>query len=77
MIGEKIYDYLEQEKFFTEEQRGCRLGSRGTKVQLLIDKTVLKDCKKKHTILYMTWIENNKVYYFVPHSWGHLELQIT
>ena len=37
---EEIYDYLEQEKLLPEEQKGCRQGSRGTKDQLLIDKTV-------------------------------------
>ena len=43
--------YLEQEKLLPEEQKGCTQGSCGTKDQLLIDKTVLKDCKKKHTNL--------------------------
>ena len=41
-----MHDYLEQEKLLPEEQKGCRQGSRGTKDQLLIGKTVLKDCKK-------------------------------
>ena len=39
------------------EQKGCRKGSRGTKDQLLIDKTVLRDCMKKHTNLAMAWID--------------------
>ena len=37
--------------------------------QLLIDKTVLKDCKKRHTNLSMAWIDYQKEYGFVPHSW--------
>ena len=53
----------------SEEQKGCRRGSRGTKYQLLIDKTELKDCKKRHTNLSMTWIDYKKAYDFVPHSW--------
>ena len=36
-----------------EEQKGCRRGIHGTKDHLLIDKIVLKDCKKKHTNLSM------------------------
>ena len=52
-----------------EEQKGCKRGSRGTKHQLLIDKTVLKDCKKRHTNLSMAWIDYKKAYDFVPHSW--------
>ena len=52
VIPEEMYDYLEQEKLLPKEQKGCRRGSHGTKDQLLIDKTVLKDCKKKHTNLW-------------------------
>ena len=52
-----------------EEQKGCRRGSRGTKNQLYIDKTVLKDCKKRHINLFKAWINYKKAYYFAPHSW--------
>ena len=61
--------YLEQEKLLPEEQKGCRQGSRGAKDQLLIDKTVLKDCKKRRINLSMVWKDYKKVYDFVPHSW--------
>ena len=49
VIAEDMYDYLEQEKLLPEEQKRCRRRGRGTKDQLLFDKTVLKDCKKRHT----------------------------
>ena len=52
-----------------QEQKGCRRGSRGTKDQLLIDKAVSKDYKKRHTNLSMAWIDYKKAYDFVPHSW--------
>ena len=44
-----MYSYLERENVLPSEQKGCRKGSRGTKDQLLIDKTVLRDCKRRHT----------------------------
>ena len=69
VIAEDMYDYLEQEKLLPEEQKGCRRGSRGTKDQQLIDKAVLKDCKKSHTNLSMAWIDYKKAYDFVRHSW--------
>ena len=69
MIAEETYNYLEREKLLPEEQKGCKRGSHGTKDQLLIDKTVLKDCKKRHTNLSMDWIDYKKAYNFVPHSW--------
>ena len=69
MIAEEMYTYLERENILPEEQKGCRRGSRGTKDQLLIDKTVLRDCRKRHTNLAMAWIDYKKSYDFVPHSW--------
>ena len=69
VIAEEMYNYLEREKFFPEEQKGLKRGSRGTKDQLLIDKTVLKDCKKRHTNLSMAWIDYRKAYDLVPHNW--------
>ena len=52
-----------------DEQKGCRRGSRGTKDQLLIDKAVLRDCKRRSTNLAMAWIDFRKAYDMVPHSW--------
>ena len=63
VIAEQINNYLKQEKLLQ------RQGSRGTKDQLLIDKTMLKDCKKRHTNLSFTWIDCKKIYDFIPYSW--------
>ena len=38
------------------------------KDQLLIDKTVLRDCKRRHTNLAMAWIDYKKPA-MVLHSW--------
>ena len=35
----------------------------------MIDKTVLKDCKRRMANLALAWIDNTKAYYMVPHSW--------
>ena len=69
VIAEEMYNYFEREKIFPEEQKRCKRESRGTKDQLLIDKTVLKDCKKRHTNLSMAWIDYRKSYDLVSHSW--------
>ena len=39
------------------------------KDQLLIDKTVLSDCKRRHTNLAMAWIDYKKTYDMLPQSW--------
>ena len=69
MIAEETYNYLDHRKLLPDEQKGCRRGSRGTKDHLLIDKTVLKDCRERHTNLSMVWIDYKKAYDLVPHSW--------
>ena len=51
------------------EQTGCKRKSRGTKDQLLIDKMVLADCKRKHKNLAVAWVDYKKGYDMVPHSW--------
>ena len=43
--------------------------SSGKKDQLLIDKAILKDCRKRRTNLAMVWIDYRRAYDFVPHSW--------
>ena len=66
--AESIYHFLDVNDKLPVEQKGCREESRGTKDQLLIDKTILRDCRKRHTNLGMAWIGNKKAYDMVPHS---------
>ena len=69
IIAEQIYCYLEESDILPYEQKGCRKKSKGTKDQLLIDKTILSDCKKRHKNLAMAWVDYKKAYDMVPHSW--------
>ena len=59
---------LKEKKFFKKNKKGCKRGSRGTKDQLLIDKTFLKDCRKRHTNLSIAWIDYRNAYDLVPRS---------
>ena len=54
----------------------CKKKSRGTKNQSSIDKTILRDFRKRHTNLGIAWIDYEKDYDMVPHFWilGSLEL---
>ena len=52
-----------------EEQKGCRKGSRGTNDLLYIDRVVIKEVKSRNKNLAMAWIDYNKAYDMVPHSW--------
>ena len=53
----------------TEEQKGCRKGSRGTNDLLYIDRAVIKEVKSRNKNLAMAWIDYKKVYDMVPQSW--------
>jgi len=48
-----IYRHLESNDLLAVEQKGCYRGSRGTKDQLLIDKLVLTEARKRHKNLYL------------------------
>ena len=69
IISETMYKFLDENEILTVEQKGCRRRSRGTKDQLLIDKSILADCKRKHKNLAMAWVDYKKAYDMVPHSW--------
>ena len=69
IFAEGLYQHLTENSLFPAEQKGCRKGSRGTKDQLLIDKAVLKNCKRRSTNLAVAWIDYRKAYDMVPHSW--------
>ena len=53
MIIDKLYEHLENQKLLPEEQKDCRRRSRSTKDQLLIDKVVIKNRKRRKTNLIM------------------------
>ena len=50
---DKLYEHITNQDLLAEEQKWCRRGSRGTKGQLLVDKAVIKNCKRSKTNLKM------------------------
>ena len=60
VIADSKYKMLEESDILPTEQKGCRKKSRGTKDQLLIDKMILTDCKKRQKILAMAWVDYKK-----------------
>ena len=69
VMVEKVYVHLSEKNVPPDEQKGCRKDLRGTKEQLLIDKQILKHCKKHKRNLAMEWIDYKKAYTMVPHRW--------
>ena len=69
IIADKLYVHIEAQGVIGEEQLGCRRQRRGTKEHLMLDKTVMRDSKKRSTNLAMGWIDYQKAYDLLPHSW--------
>lgn len=69
IIARRISLHLEEHNLLPEEQKGCHPGSKGCKDQLLISKAILEDCSKRKKNLNMAWIDYQKAFDRVPHSW--------
>ena len=69
IISERLYNYLEETNTIPHQQKGCRRKCRGTKDQLLIDKMVMMNSKRRKTNLSVAWIDYKKAFDMIPHSW--------
>ena len=52
-----------------KEQRRCCRGSKGCKEQLLISKVILQECTSRKKNVCVAWIDYQKAFDSVPHSW--------
>ena len=69
VLADQMYRHLEYNQLLPNEQKGCRKNARGTKDQLLIDRAIIRNCKRRKTGIGMAWIDYKKAYDMVPHSW--------
>ena len=69
IMGDKLYKHLEEENLLPDEQKGYRRHSRGTKDQLLIDKLVIRNCKRRKTgLVTFGWITKRRTIWFRTHG---------
>lgn len=61
VLVEEVYVRLSKKNKLPYEQKRCRKDSRGMKVQLLIDKAILKHCKKRQRNPAALWIDFKKL----------------
>ena len=59
-IREEIYYSLTSHLLFSEEQKGCRKGSRSTGELHYIDQHILNESKTRRKTLATAWIDNKK-----------------
>ena len=67
IIAAKISGHMDQ--FMSTAQKGIGRDTRGAKHQLLVDRTVAQDCRLRHTNLCTAWIDYQKAYDSMPHTW--------
>ena len=69
ILAEELHEHLKKTTSLPWEKKRCRKRSPGTKDQLLIDKMIVKNCKRRLTSLSVARIDYRKSYAMVPHSW--------
>ena len=69
ILAEELYRHHEKTKLLPWEQKGCRKGIQGTEDQLIIDKMLVEDCKRRLTSLAVAWMDYRKAYDMV---WFHI-----
>ena len=68
VLTNKTYSHLEQNNLFPLEQKRCRRGSYGGKDQLMINKMILKNYKKRKRNLSCAWMDYKKAFNSFPHE---------
>ena len=76
IMAESMLNHLENNGLIPNEQKGNRRKSRGTKDQLLIDKMILRNAKRRKTYLRIAWIDYKKAFDSLPYSWIAKSLQM-
>jgi hypothetical protein len=56
-------------EFASAELKGCQPESIGCKDQLMISKAIYEDCRRRNKNLSTAWIDYQKAFNSVPHSW--------
>jgi hypothetical protein len=61
--------YIYDINLMPKEEKGCCRGSKGCKDHLLTSKVILQGCESRKKKLRMAWIDYQKAFDRVPHSW--------
>ena len=76
VIGDEIYGHLETSTFLQNKQKVCCRESIATKDELLIDKTISRNCRKVKRNVAIRFIDYKKAYIVVSHSWLKEKIKI-
>jgi hypothetical protein len=65
----RISTHLEEQSLLPAQQKRCHPGSEGCKDLLMIPKAIYKDCRRRNKNLSIAWIDYQKAFDSIPHSW--------
>ena len=69
VITDRLYSHLEKEAIMTSEQRGGKKDCYGCKDQLMLNNSIIENCKRRKKNLSTAWIDYKKAFVSVPYSW--------
>ena len=67
-MSERSYNHILTKNILPGAQKGCTRNSYGCKDELLLNKAIIEDCKRKRKNLDAAWTDNKKANDSVPHS---------
>jgi len=76
IIAKRISTHLEEQGLLPAEQKGCHPGSKGWKDKLMISKAIYENCRRRNKNLCIAWIDYQKAFYSVPHSWVQKSIEL-
>ncbi|XP_044766184.1 uncharacterized protein LOC123322306 [Coccinella septempunctata] len=68
-VSHQIDTHLKRNNIMTWEQNGCKNNGKGSKELLIVDRTITRQAKTRKKNISMAWINYQKAYDSVPHSW--------
>jgi len=69
ITAKRISTHFEEQSLLPAGQKGHHTGSKGFKDQLMISKAIYEDCSRRNKNLIIAWIDYQKAFDSVPHSW--------
>ncbi|XP_044748928.1 uncharacterized protein LOC123309723 [Coccinella septempunctata] len=76
VLTSHIWQHVNKNNIMEQEQNGCRGNSRGCKELLITDLIVTRQAKKKQRNISMAWVDYQKAFDSVPHTWLIKTLQL-
>ena len=76
ITAKRISTHLEEQSLLPAEQKEYHPGSKGCKDQLIISKAIYEDCRRRNKNLCVAWIDYQKAFDSVSHSWVQKSMEL-